>query len=30
VPTWMVERGEVGRYAYNLHAEDDDVGQAGT
>jgi catalase len=30
VPTWMVERGETGRYAYNLHAEDDDFGQAAT
>jgi hypothetical protein len=26
----MVERGEIGRYAYDLHAEDDDFGQAGT
>jgi catalase len=25
-----IERGEIGRYAYNLHAEDDDFGQAGT
>ena len=24
----MVERGEIGRYAYNLHAEDD-FGHAG-
>ena len=30
LPTWMVEPGEIGRYAYNLHAEDDDFGQAGT
>jgi catalase len=29
-PTWMVEAGELGRYAYELHAEDDDFGQAGT
>jgi catalase len=26
----MAERGEIGRYAYTLHAEDDDFGQAGT
>jgi hypothetical protein len=26
----MVERGQIGRYAYSLHAEDDDFGQAGT
>ena len=26
----MVEAGEIGRYAYDLHAEDDDFGQAGT
>jgi catalase len=26
----MVERGEIGGYAYNLHAEDDDFGQAAT
>jgi catalase/catalase-related immune-responsive protein len=30
VPTWLVERGEIARYAYNLHAEDDDFGHAGT
>jgi catalase len=30
LPTWMVEAGELGRYAYELHAEDDDFGQAGT
>jgi catalase len=30
LPTWMVEPGEIGRYAYNLRAEDDDFGQAGT
>src|SRR3954452_15169369 len=29
-PTWWVEAGEIGRYAYDLHAEDDDFGQAGT
>jgi len=29
-PAWMVEAGEIGRYAYDLHAEDDDFGQAGT
>jgi catalase len=26
---WTVESGEVGRYAYEKHAEDDDFGQAG-
>jgi catalase len=26
----MVECGQIGRYAYNLHAEDDDFGQAAT
>ena len=26
---WQVEAGELGRYAYALHAEDDDFGQAG-
>jgi catalase len=30
LPAWMVEAGEIGRYAYDLHAEDDDFGQAGT
>src|SRR5215212_7698448 len=30
LPTWMVEAAELGRYAYDLHAEDDDFGQAGT
>ena len=25
-----MQRGEIGRYAYNLHAEDGDFGQAGT
>src|SRR5918999_726985 len=29
LPTWWVEAGELGRYAYDLHAEDDDFGQAG-
>ena len=29
-PTWWVEAGEIGRYAYDLHAQDDDFGQAGT
>jgi catalase len=27
-PTWAVEAGELGRYAYELHAEDDDFIQA--
>jgi catalase len=27
---WPVEPGELGRYAYEKHAEDDDFGQAGT
>jgi catalase len=27
---WTVEPGELGRYAYGLHAEDDDFGQAGS
>jgi catalase len=30
LPTWMVEAAEIGRYAYDLHVEDDDFGQAGT
>jgi catalase len=30
LPTWWVEAGEIGRYAYELHAEDDDFGQPGT
>jgi hypothetical protein len=30
VPTWLVARCEIGRYADNLHAEDDDFRQAGT
>jgi len=29
-PSWMVEAAELGHYAYALHAEDDDFGQAGT
>src|SRR5437870_2061524 len=29
-PTWMVEAAELGHYAYELHREDDDFGQAGT
>jgi catalase len=29
-PAWWVEAGELGRTAYELHAEDDDFGQAGT
>jgi len=28
--TWAVPGGELGRYAYEKHAEDDDFGQAGT
>jgi catalase len=28
--SWQVEAGELGRYAYEKHAEDDDFGQAGT
>jgi catalase len=27
---WNVSPGELGRYAYERHAEDDDFGQAGT
>jgi catalase len=27
-PGWRVDVGEIGRYAYELHAEDDDFGQA--
>ena len=27
---WTVTGGELGRYAYEKHAEDDDFGQAGT
>jgi catalase len=30
LPSWMVEAAELGHYAYDLHAEDDDFGQAGT
>jgi catalase len=30
LPTWWVEAAEIGRYAYELHAEDDDFDQAGT
>ncbi len=29
-PAWMVEAAELGRYAYEQHAEDDDFVQAGT
>ncbi len=28
--TWSVEAGEIGRYAYAKHADDDDFGQPGT
>jgi catalase len=28
--TWQIPGGELGRYAYEKHAEDDDFGQAGT
>jgi catalase len=27
---WSLEAGELGRYAYKKHAEDDDFGQPGT
>jgi catalase len=27
-PTWAVEAGEIGRYAYEQHADDDDFVQA--
>jgi catalase len=27
LPTWWVEEGEIGRYAYDKHAEDDDFVQ---
>jgi catalase len=27
LPTWWVEAGEIGRYAYDAHAEDDDFVQ---
>jgi catalase len=30
LPTWWVEAGEIGRYAYELHRDDDDFGQPGT
>jgi catalase len=30
LPTWHVEAAEIGRYPQQLHAEDDDFGQAGT
>jgi catalase len=30
LPTWWVDAAEIGHYAYELHAEDDDFGQAGT
>jgi catalase len=30
LPTWWVEAGEIGRYACELHRDDDDFGQAGT
>jgi catalase len=29
LPTWRVEAGELGRYAYLKHADDDDFGQPG-
>jgi catalase len=29
-PSWWVEAGEIGRYAYQLHREDDDFIQPGT
>jgi catalase len=29
LPTWWVQAAEIGRYAYERHAEDDDFGQAG-
>jgi catalase len=29
LPTWMVEAGELGRYAYEKHADDDDFVQPG-
>jgi catalase len=29
-PTWPVAAGELGRYAYHAHADDDDFSQAGT
>jgi catalase len=30
LPSWWVEAGELGRYAYQAHADDDDFIQAGT
>ena len=30
LPTWWVEAGELGRYEYEKHADDDDFVQAGT
>jgi catalase len=30
MPTWWVEAGELGRYAYVAHKDDDDFAQAGT
>jgi catalase len=29
LPNWWVEEGEIGRYAYLLHRDDDDFGQPG-
>jgi catalase len=29
-PSWAVEASEIARYAYELHGEDDDFGQAGS
>ena len=29
-PAWMVEAAEIGHYAYDKHADDDDFAQAGT
>ena len=30
LPNWLVETGEIGRYAYEAHRDDDDFIQAGT
>jgi catalase len=30
LPTWYVEAAEIGHYAYDKHADDDDFAQAGT
>ena len=30
LPTWFVEAAEIGHYAFELHADDNDFGQAGT